>query len=761
MEPDIFHILALRPHATLAIALAVRPSLRTELEKTMSEVTIYRSVLAAGCFAWSALGQGPAWVEVSAAPGVRQTPAAYDSSRDRVVTINARGAAFEHDGSRWLSIGSLPNSLGTAGNALLAYQDQRGRTLALTADTQISQLVTREYDGATWILRAPDHTPPMRRHAHMAYDSLRGRVVLFGGVGGTQGRFDDTWEWDGSDWLRQLPAQSPSRRERGSMAFDSNRGVMVLFGGTGQGGLLYDHWEWNGTNWALRNLAAVPDSSGPGRMAFDAQRNRMVLYGGYVSSGSAPVAEAQPWEFDGQQWSHRSIASAPIARTEHAIVAVGNGVRVFGGTEALANGNLYDGASAAIYDYDGAQFSVRHESGLNGVTAAFDPVRNRTVVVGLQYTSFPNATMRTFEWDGFALNPIAVAGPTPRANMGMAAGPGGTVVGFGGNRLGTAGLADTWTFDGSQWQQHAVAGPSARAYHAMVADPVRNLVVLFGGSGPTGALDDTWEWNGTAWTQVAVSGPSARTLALAAFDHQNGRCILHGGTDGNLVLQGDTWSYTASGWTLIDAGANLIGGVGMAWSEDFSAVVRAGTDAASNTVTEYLVGDVWAPLGNTEAHIALSALAEDPRGHIVGLGGADGVAVSLLTANPGRVQVIGVGCSNAGIPAQLVVHESPLPGNTLHVEMVGASSSQIALFAASFQFGATIYANCLIHVYSPTVIQVSVTNAVGQAMVPIVLPPSGALQGVTFGVQSAVGEIGGPVGGSLGFSQGISVAIGG
>ena len=727
----------------------------------MSEVTICRSVLAAGCFALSVLGQGPAWVEVSSAPGVRQMPAAYDSFRDRVVTINARGAAFEHDGSRWLSIGNLPYTMGTAGHALLAYQSQRGRTLALTVDAQLSQLATREYDGASWILRTPDHTPPMRRHAQMAYDGLRGRVVLFGGAGGTQSHFDDTWEWDGSDWQRRLPAQFPPRRERGSMAFDSNRGVMVLVGGSGSAGLLYDHWEWNGTNWVQRNLATVPDSSGPGRLAFDAQRNRMVLYGGYVSSGSAPVADAQPWEFDGQQWAHRNIASAPIARTEHAIVAVGSGVRVFGGNEAFANGNLYAGASAAIYDYDGAQFVVRQESGVTGATAAFDPVRNRTVVVGLQYTNFPNGTMRTFEWDGFALSPVAVAGPTPRSDMKMAAGPGGTVVGFGGARIGTAGLADTWTFDGSQWQQHAVAGPSARAFHSMVADPVRNLVVLFGGLGAGGVLGDTWEWNGSAWAQRAGSGPSARSLALAAFDHQSARCILHGGTDGTLALLSDTWSYTASGWTLIDSSANLAGGVGMAWSEEFSAVVRVGNDINSNTVTDYLAGDVWAPLGIAEIPVALSAVAADPRGHVVGFSGADGVAQSLLTASPGQAQVIGSGCSNAGIPARLAVHEPPLPGNTLHVEMLGAGSSQIAFFAASFQLSQTIYANCRIYVYNPAVIQVSVTNAVGQAMVPIVLPPSAALRGVTFGVQSAVGEPGGPVGGSLGFSQAIGITIGG
>ena len=66
----------------------------------------------------------------------------------------------------------------------------------------------------------------------MAYDSQRGRVVLFGGYGDSGG-LADTWEWDGSTWVERTPATSPPARSGHAMAYDSQRGRVVLFGGYG------------------------------------------------------------------------------------------------------------------------------------------------------------------------------------------------------------------------------------------------------------------------------------------------------------------------------------------------------------------------------------------------------------------------------------------------------------------------------------------------------------------------------------------------
>src|SRR5262245_66639107 len=99
----------------------------------------------------------------------------------------------------------------------------------------------------------------------MAYDSQRGRTVLFGGEGPGYGV--DTWEWDGTNWIQHFTSGFPPARDRHAMAYDSQRHRVVLFGGFQAGvGYLGDTWEWDGTTW--RQLAAGPPARRWDPMAF-------------------------------------------------------------------------------------------------------------------------------------------------------------------------------------------------------------------------------------------------------------------------------------------------------------------------------------------------------------------------------------------------------------------------------------------------------------------------------------------------------------
>ena len=82
---------------------------------------------------------------------------------------------------------------------------------------------------------------PSRASHAMAYDSARGRTILFGGIGGSF--LGDTVEWDGTTWTQRVPATSPSARTYHAMAYDSARGVTILFGGA-NGSYLGDTWEF-------------------------------------------------------------------------------------------------------------------------------------------------------------------------------------------------------------------------------------------------------------------------------------------------------------------------------------------------------------------------------------------------------------------------------------------------------------------------------------------------------------------------------------
>src|SRR5262245_47142701 len=67
--------------------------------------------------------------------------------------------------------------------------------------------------------------PPLieNRSSHaIAFDSARGRVVLFGGTSGFELQ-PDTWEWDGAAWLRRTPPIAPAPRSSAAMVHDRAR----------------------------------------------------------------------------------------------------------------------------------------------------------------------------------------------------------------------------------------------------------------------------------------------------------------------------------------------------------------------------------------------------------------------------------------------------------------------------------------------------------------------------------------------------------
>lgn len=260
-----------------------------------------------------------AWTQVaSGGPPARWLHSmTYDSQRQRVVLFGGSANfgsgvvslsdTWEWDGIAW----SQAATTGPAGPySVIAYDSQRGRTVAVTTGGAASTYETWEWDGATWALRYSGSTPaaPFGFSA-MTYDSQRGRTVLI--TGGS------TWEWDGTAWTSmsatgplvffpsicfdsvrgmsvlqfgastweraagdwQLVSQSGPPRLYASMVFDANAGQAVLFGGQSGGVSLGDAWTWNGSAWS-HSAAIGPAGRHQHAMAFDSARSRTVLFGG-------------------------------------------------------------------------------------------------------------------------------------------------------------------------------------------------------------------------------------------------------------------------------------------------------------------------------------------------------------------------------------------------------------------------------------------------------------------------------------------------
>jgi hypothetical protein len=271
--------------------------------------------------------QNGLWAQLAypASPSPRLGAAlAYDTARDRLVLVGgtpnqafAFQETWENDGATWL----LRTTTGPRGSAIwypqeylaAVYDQQRQRVLAVQSDVSTGAIQTWEWDGSAWLHRAPALSPPGRNGFALAYDSARGRAILFGGTAGGA-HFADTWEWDGTTWVQRANG-GPAPRQLAAMAFDSVRNVTVLFGGRVNGSspaTFGDTWEWNGQFWLEHFGATGPAPRRAHGMTFDSARGVTVMHGGSNPTSVGGGTWTDTWEWNGVQWTNRQ-ATTPAA----------------------------------------------------------------------------------------------------------------------------------------------------------------------------------------------------------------------------------------------------------------------------------------------------------------------------------------------------------------------------------------------------------------------------------------------------------------
>jgi hypothetical protein len=105
---------------------------------------------------------------------------------------------------------------------------------------------TGEWDGSTWMQVVATASPPARDSTTLVYDVLRQRVVMFGGAvnGSIPINYDDLWEWDGATWTQRTPSTLPAIRTSAGVAYDTIRGQLVMFGGRTRGAFDNDTWRY-------------------------------------------------------------------------------------------------------------------------------------------------------------------------------------------------------------------------------------------------------------------------------------------------------------------------------------------------------------------------------------------------------------------------------------------------------------------------------------------------------------------------------------
>lgn len=220
--------------------------------------------------------------------------------------------------------------------------------------------------------------PSPRNQPAVAFDSKRGKLVLFGGIDQTGKSLNDTWEWDGSKWETRSPATSPPARAAHAVIYDAKRGRVVLFGGQIGPNALSDTWEWDGTTWTQIRSKNSP----PGRVAhalvYDAKNKRTILFGGTDFTTSQIFNDT--WAWDGRDWTRIDTKSSPEGRF-HATMAFDSArdkIVLFGGNAAvppLNSAKFKAGQRNDTWEFDGqgleagidSSFACGARSSLDGV----------------------------------------------------------------------------------------------------------------------------------------------------------------------------------------------------------------------------------------------------------------------------------------------------------------------------------------------------------------------------------------------------------
>jgi hypothetical protein len=469
---------------------------------------------------------------------------AYDRERARPVHFT-NGTTWEWDGEGWMRPlpGHVSILLQGSGQAM-AYDTVRQRTMlfgGIGGDPgPIARGDLHEYDGQSWQWLQV-YGPPARFAHAMVYDTARQRLVVFGGRTSSTGpMLADTWEFDGAAWIDRTPAAgSPAARIRHGMAFDEQRLRTILYGGSSLEGIFDDTWEWDGGEW--RQIAAAgPSFREAHAMTYDASRQRTLLFGGSRGVATSSAVLNDLWAWDGAAWElvGASVAPAPRAFANMTHMAQSGQVMLVGGRSGAGWITRHDDT----WVWDGEQWHrlvdrgpaprMRH-------SVVHDTARGETLIVN---GSVPVAQQREiWAWDGARWTLRRRGGGPSQQTLHSAAfdQARGELVYFGGSPTSNS----TWTWNGQDWTEHTVAGPSMRTTPAMAYDAARQRIVLFGGRYGSSIYTDTWEWDGGQWTQISAAGPASPGVAV--YDSRFSRVILVSG-DGTWSFDGDRWVHLAA-----------------------------------------------------------------------------------------------------------------------------------------------------------------------------------------------------------------------
>jgi len=223
----------------------------------------------------------------------------YDSAADRVVLFDGASSstwAYNYTGDDWTQMHPATSPPVAFDVSYAMTYDARDDRVVLFGGFHRGGGFSREtwaysLQADAWENRTLPSGPPPLESAAMAYDTLTGRIVLFGGVPfDGSGATNDTWIYDygANDWSKVTPVVSPPPRSAAGLVYDDRADRFVLFGGSGPVSNRNDTWRYDASTnqWTEMVLTFHPSARAGFGIAYDSRSDRVVLLGGNAGGSS-------------------------------------------------------------------------------------------------------------------------------------------------------------------------------------------------------------------------------------------------------------------------------------------------------------------------------------------------------------------------------------------------------------------------------------------------------------------------------------------
>ncbi len=420
---------------------------------------------------------------------------------------------------------------------------------------------------ASWTgLAAPGSGPHGRNSTSSIYDPVRHRMIVFGGAGTST--YNDVWALPmsgASAWTNLTPSTGPAPVPRAghSAIYDSVRDRMIVFGGGSASDVdLNDVWALSlgpSPTWTqLTPSGSPPIARGWHAAIYDPVRDRMIIFAGWRWATSGSLSDVWALSLSGTPtWTQLSPSGSVGVRNSHSAIydPVGDRMVSFGGYADPGSPGLLtvlslSGSPAWTTETPGGTPpSVR-----DGSAIVYDTPNHRMVVYAGGDVEFGKAWAVTLG-PGAAWSPIVPVGtppqlPSPSTRL---------IHDTARDRMLLIFLPDVWAQDLSgepTWTKLVTAGtpPWNRDQWSAIYDPQEDRVLIFGGY----ATNDVWSLSlsGTpTWSEITPSGtlPPSRWGHTAIYDPVRDRMIVYGGSYGSWTDQlADVWALSlgvSPAWT--------------------------------------------------------------------------------------------------------------------------------------------------------------------------------------------------------------------